>query len=84
MISLKLSEQDIKSFNTNGYFVVDDFLNDNFVEKIKERFDLIFKGEFETGMEPDEYNWKEGRDPSDLTRQICNGWKSDNIIKKIV
>ena len=25
-------------------------------------------------------NWKRGRDPEDVTRQICNGWRSDDLI----
>ncbi len=33
-----------------------------------------------TGIQPDEVNWKRGRDPEDLTRQICNGWRADDLI----
>ena len=33
---------------------------------------------------PDEWNWKAGRDAADLTRQICNGWKSDRDIAGVV
>jgi ectoine hydroxylase-related dioxygenase (phytanoyl-CoA dioxygenase family) len=25
-------------------------------------------------------NWKKGRDSEDLTRQICNGWRADDLI----
>ena len=31
-------------------------------------------------MKPDEVNWVSGRDPEDRTRQICNGWKADNVV----
>ena len=50
-------------------------------DKLKDRIEPLFKGEFETGIEPDEWNWKSGRDSNDVTRQICNVWKSDNLIK---
>ena len=32
------------------------------------------------GSSPDEVNWVPGRDPEDRTRQICNGWRADNVI----
>ena len=43
----------------------------------------MFRGEFETGTEPDEWNWRFGKDPEDVTRQICNAWKSDYLIKNL-
>ena len=72
MIIYNLSDKDRASFDQNGYFIIDKFISNNLVEKIKNRFEPIFKGEFPTGIEPDEWNWKEGRDPNKLTRQICN------------
>jgi ectoine hydroxylase-related dioxygenase (phytanoyl-CoA dioxygenase family) len=47
------------------------------VELLRERFDKLFEGDYETGIRPDEVNWVSGRDPDDRTRQICNGWKAD-------
>ena len=84
MIMYNLSDKDRASFNQNGYIVINKFINNSLVEKIKNRFEPIFKGEFATGIEPDEWNWKEGHDPKNHTRQICNAWKCDNIIKEIV
>ena len=84
MIIYNLSNKDKLLFDQNGYIVINKFINNNLIQKIKNRFEPIFKGEFATGIEPDEWNWKEGRDPNDRTRQICNAWKCDNIIKEIV
>ena len=47
---------------------------------MRERFDAIYREEYETGIRPDEVNWVAGRDPDDRTRQICNGWKADNAL----
>ena len=69
MIKLNLSQEDIKKFKTDGYLIIENFIDSHFVAKIKARFNPIFKGRFETGIEPDEWNWKEGRDDNDLTRQ---------------
>ena len=54
------------------------------LDKLRDRFEPLFRGEFETGIEPDEWNWRFGRDPIDVTRQICNDWKSDGLIKKLI
>jgi ectoine hydroxylase-related dioxygenase (phytanoyl-CoA dioxygenase family) len=47
---------------------------------MRDRFDAIYREEYETGIRPDEVNWVAGRDPDDRTRQICNGWKADNAL----
>ena len=81
MINLKLNEDLIDDFNKNGFLILDEFIDLKYLNTLKDRFEPLFKGEFETGVEPDEWNWKYGRDPNDVTRQICNAWKSDNLIK---
>ena len=83
MINLELNQNQINQFNENGFLIIDKFIDLEFIEKLKSRFEPLFKGEFETGIEPDEWNWKFG-DPEDLTRQICNGWKADHLIKQFV
>jgi len=54
------------------------------IELARSRFEKLFNGEFETGVQPDEWNWKADRDDPSLTRQICNAWKSDLTIASIV
>ena len=53
MIIYNLSDKDQASFDQNGYIIVKKFINNNLVNKIKNRFEPIFKGEFATGIEPD-------------------------------
>ena len=84
MINIKLNKNLIDSFKENGFLILDQFLDLKFLDELRDRFEPLFKGEFETNIEPDEWNWKPGKDPEDVTRQICNAWKSDNLIKKIV
>ena len=50
------------------------------MEVLRERFAALFEGEYATGIQPDEVNWKAGRDREDLTRQICNGWRADDLV----
>lgn len=81
---ISLSNQDVTRFHEDGFVVVERVLDEATIEAGRQRFPKLFRGEFETGLRPDEWNWREGRDAEDLTRQICNGWKSDRVIASIV
>ena len=79
-----VTAEQIDRFNEDGYLVVERLIDDETVEKIGACYERLFRGEFETGVRPDEVNWQiETGDPS-LTRQICNGWKADRDIADIV
>jgi len=81
---LQLTATQIERFNADGFLILDRFLSAEDVAQARGRFERLFRGEFETGLYPDEWNWRAGRDPADRTRQICNGWKSDRTIARIV
>ena len=75
------SPEQLEAFARDGFVVVEEgFVDDATVERLRERFDRLFDGDYETGIRPDEVNWVAGRDPEDRTRQICNGWKADPAI----
>ena len=84
MINLKINTDLQNDFEENGFIIIKNFLDLNYLNKFINKFEPLFRGDFETGVEPDEWNWKFGRDPNNVTRQICNAWKSDNLIKSIV
>jgi ectoine hydroxylase-related dioxygenase (phytanoyl-CoA dioxygenase family) len=72
------SRGQIDAFERDGFVVVDEgFIGDAAIAELRERFEPLFAGQYDTGIRPDEVNWVSGRDPEDRTRQICNGWKSD-------
>jgi ectoine hydroxylase-related dioxygenase (phytanoyl-CoA dioxygenase family) len=81
---ISLTPQDKILFNQDGFLIVDRLIEDRQVEIIRNRFDQLFCGNFETGVAPDEVNWQEATGDPSLTRQICNGWKADREIAKIV
>ena len=49
---------------------------------IKDRMNRLFHGQFDTGVYPDEWHWRAGISKPNVTREICNSWKSDT--KKLV
>jgi len=81
---ISLTQDGIDVFERDGFVVVENALAEDEVERARARFEPLFSGRFETGLMPDEWNWRMGRDAPDLTRQICNGWKSDRTIARIV
>lgn len=74
----------IESFHRDGFVVVEDALDASTVAAARSRFEHLFAGCFETGIQPDEWNWRPESGARDVTRQICNAWKSDSIIAAIV
>lgn len=79
-----VNQDQIERFNEDGVLVVDRLIDDDTVERLRACYERLFRGEFETGVTPDEVNWQEGTGDPSLTRQICNGWKADRDIADVV
>jgi hypothetical protein len=77
----RLSDEQVATFHRDGLLIIEEgFVADATIEVLRERFDRLFAGEYATGIQPDEVNWKAGRDAEDRTRQICRGWRADDAI----
>ena len=48
-----------ESFKEQGFLVLESVLDDATIERLRSRFDPLFKGQFETGVYPDEWYWRE-------------------------
>ena len=73
------------AFDRDGFLIIErDFISAEQVDRLRGRFEAIFREEYETGIKPDEVNWVSGRDPENRTRQICNGWKADTVLAQQV
>ena len=79
-----LAADDQATFHADGFVTVDSLIDAGLVDPLKERFERLFRGDFETGTAPDEVNWQESSSDPTLTRQICNGWKADRLIASVV
>jgi phytanoyl-CoA hydroxylase len=80
----ELTEEAKQRFGQDGFVIVDRIIDPALARALADRYEDLFAGRFETGLYPDEWNWKEGRDAADLTRQICNAWKADRTIAAVV
>ena len=81
---IEISDEDLTRFREDGFLVVERLLAPEQVARAAARFEPLFRGAFETGLQPDEWNWRAGRDGEDLTRQICNAWKADREVARAV
>ena len=60
-------------------------LTESACKEVRKRMTNMFHhGIFETGIYPDEWHWREGLSKENVTREICNAWKSDTFIASIV
>jgi ectoine hydroxylase-related dioxygenase (phytanoyl-CoA dioxygenase family) len=84
LAQIVLSEADRSAFQRDGFVIVANVLDEDEIHAARARFDPLFSGEFETGLQPDEWNWRAGQSDPTLTRQICNGWKADRTIARTV
>lgn len=76
--------EQIEQFHSDGFVIVPKLIEDEIIEKLKSRISPLFHGEFETGVYPDEWYWREGMSLNDVTREMCNAWKSDRTLASVV
>ena len=79
-----LTKEPISFLNTNGNIEIKKDLNLQLLNEVKKKYKKIFNSEYETGVVPDKIKWVKGRDLDNIPRSLCNVWKSDNDIKKLV
>ncbi|MBC6441410.1 MAG: phytanoyl-CoA dioxygenase family protein [Rhodospirillales bacterium] len=79
-----LTRDQIDSFRNDGFVFGENFVDDATIDATRESYEQMFRGNFETGVFPDEVNWQEGKSDPSLTRQICCGWKGNLTVARTV
>jgi ectoine hydroxylase-related dioxygenase (phytanoyl-CoA dioxygenase family) len=74
----------VESFRENGFVVVPRLIPLPAVAAIADRFEPLFRGQFVTGIYPDEWYWRPELSRDDVTRHMANAWKSDPEIANVV
>lgn len=59
-------------------------LNDKTRLELHQRYEALFRGNFETGIYPDEWHWRHGLSLPTVTREICNAYKADRVVASVV
>eukprot|EP00743_Colponemidia_sp_Colp-15_P004127 GILK01004455.1.p1 GENE.GILK01004455.1~~GILK01004455.1.p1 ORF type:complete len:379 (-),score=49.31 GILK01004455.1:91-1185(-) len=78
--SVQLTQAQKDHFSEQGFLILPEFIAPSLADQMTTRFSKLFRGEFETGVYPDEWHWREGLSFPHVTREICNAWKSDRLI----
>ena len=63
----KLTSNDRKRFNEDGFLIVDKLIKPATVSVLHQAFTDLFDGKFETGVRPDEVNWQTESGDTSLT-----------------
>lgn len=79
----ELTEEQISRFNEDGFLVIEKFLDAETVARLAERVEPLFNGQYETGVFPDDLNWRPRMSLPDVTRYMCNAWKCDRTIASV-
>jgi phytanoyl-CoA hydroxylase len=80
---LQPTSEQVEFFQSEGFLVVESFIDPTLASRVASAFEAIFRGNFDTTVPPDEWRWVEGRDPEDVTRMIWNGWKSSRTVAEL-
>lgn len=82
--SIQLTEKQISRFRAAGFLVSEKLIDSELVTQLVDRIEPLFAGQFETGIYPDEWYWRPGLSLPDVTREMCNVWKSDLTVASVV
>ncbi len=80
----KISKNQIKEFNDNGFLIIKDIIDISKLKKINSIYKKIFNGHYQTEIVPDKVKWKPNRDSLSIPRSLCNVWKSNKNIAQVV
>lgn len=84
MERLEITPEQIAQYQRDGFLIIENLIEPALVERLRDRIEPLFHGQFETGIYPDEWYWRPGLSLPDVTREICNGWKCDRTLASVV
>ena len=74
----------IEQFHRDGFLVVENLFEPEQVNKLLERFDGLYAGEFETGVYPDEWHWNPYLGRAGVAGQMTGVWRCDRTLAAMV
>ena len=78
-----LTQNQIDRFHEDGFLIVQNLLSEPLVNRLVDRIDPLFSGEFETGQYPDEWYWNPNLGLPNASGQMSNVWKSDRAFASV-
>jgi phytanoyl-CoA hydroxylase len=84
MASPPLTQEQINRFHEDGFLIVENLLDQELVDRLVERVEPLFAGEFETGVFPDEWHWNPYLGTPNASAQMTGAWKSDRTLASVI
>ncbi|HEY9642665.1 MAG TPA: phytanoyl-CoA dioxygenase family protein [Coleofasciculaceae cyanobacterium] len=79
-----LTAEQIARFHNDGFLIVENLIDEEIVNRLVDRVDPLFSGEFETSIYPDEWYWNPNLGRPGASAQMSNVWKSDRTFASVV
>lgn len=79
----ELDDAAIAQFREQGFRVVERVLDADRMAELRNRLPKLFVGQFETGVYPYEWYWREGMRLPGVSRQMANAWKADLSVARL-
>lgn len=80
---VSITDDDRESFQRDGFLKVENLISVEVAKELREHFDDLFRGNFPTGIYPDEWHWREGISKPEKFREIVNAWKSSDLVASV-
>ncbi|MGF1496522.1 MAG: phytanoyl-CoA dioxygenase family protein [Elainellaceae cyanobacterium] len=71
-------------FYRDGFLVAENLVDPPWVDRLVQRFEPLFAGEFETGVYPDEWHWNPYLGKSGAAGQMTGVWKCDRTLAAVI
>lgn len=78
-----LTQKQIEQFHDDGFLIVKNLLSESLANRLIDRVDSLFSGEFETGRYPDEWYWNPNLGLPHASGQMSNVWKGDRTFASV-
>ncbi|MGB3671215.1 MAG: phytanoyl-CoA dioxygenase family protein [Phormidesmis sp.] len=79
-----VTAEQIQQFRRDGFLVIENLFSPEQVEKLLQRFDALYAGEFETGIYPDEWHWNPHLGLPAVAGQMTGVWRCDRTLAAMV
>ena len=82
-MTYQFTQAQIDQFQTQGFLILEKFLELDLVERIDDRLDPLFATQLETGIYPDEWHGRPGLSQPNATRQMSGLWRCDRTVASV-
>jgi len=79
-----LTAEQIDCFYEDGFLVIENLIDEETVNRLVDRVEPLFSGEFDTSVYPDEWYWNPQLGKPGASAQMSNVWKSDRTFASVV